>query len=183
MFKEIFLTIIHLITSPQSAWRGIKKDEEDQQEFLSKFLHPIFGIIALASFIGGLWFSHNGNVEQALKNTIVNIITVYGGYLVTAYILNEISFRYNLQKQIFTFQRFTGYSSVIIYGLYIIMPFLSDFFILWLLSAYTAYIVYIGSEVFFEITKNKKKKFTLASTLLILFIPLIIKAIMNFLIK
>jgi hypothetical protein len=173
MFKEIFLTIIHLITSPQSAWRSIKKDEED----------PIFGIIALASFIGGLWFSHNGNVEQALKNTIVNIITVYGGYLVTAYILNEISFRYNLQKQIFTFQRFTGYSSVIIYGLYIIMPFLSDFFILWLLSAYTAYIVYIGSEVFFEITKNKKKKFTLASTLLILFIPLIIKAIMNFLIK
>ena len=183
MFKEIFLTIIHLITSPQSAWRGIKKDEEDQQEFLSKFLHPIFGIIALASFIGGLWFSHNGNVEQALKNTIVNIITVYGGYLVTAYILNEISFRYNLQKQIFTFQRFTGYSSVIIYGLYIIMPFLSDFFILWLLSAYTAYIVYIGSEIFFEITKNKKKKFTLASTLLILFIPLIIKAMMNFLIK
>jgi len=183
MFKEIFLTIIHLIASPQSAWKVIKMEDEDQQDFLSKFLHPVFGIIALTSFIGGLWFTRDGNVELALKTTIVNIITLYGGYLVTAHIVNEISFRYDLQKQLFTFRRFIGYSSVVIYSLYIIMPFFSDFFILWLFSVYTAYIVYIGAGVFFEIAENKKKKFTIASTTLILFIPLIINAIMNFLIK
>jgi hypothetical protein len=183
MFKEIFLTIIHLIASPQSAWKDIKMEDEVQQDFLSKFLHPVFGIIALTSFIGGLWFTRDGNVELALKNTIINIVTLYGGYLIIAYIVNEISSRYDLQKQLFTYRRFIGYSSVVIYSLYIIMPFFSDFFIIWIFSVYTAYIVYIGADVFLEIIENKKKKFTIAATTLILFIPLIINAIMNSLIK
>ncbi|MDD3788155.1 MAG: Yip1 family protein [Petrimonas sp.] len=183
MLKEIFLTIIHLITSPQPAWKDIASQEEDHQEFLNRFLFPVFGIIALTSFIGGLWFTRDGSLEIALKRTIVNVVTVYGGYFIASYILNETAPRFGLEKHLFTYQRFVGYSSVVLYALYMILPFLSDFFILWLFAIYTFYIVYVGTEKYFGLPDDRTMNFSVLATLLVLVVPGAINAVLMFLVK
>lgn len=183
MFKDIILTIVHLIISPNIAWKDVSAEAEDQTEFLNRFLHPVFGIIALTSFIGGLWFTRDGNLQSALKEAIVSVVSVYGGYYIASYAINEIAPRFDLEKHLFSFQRFVGYSSVLLYVLYMILPFLSDFYILWFAALYTAYIVYAGAAIFFGISETKRMSFTVAATSLMLLVPGLITGILSFLIK
>ena len=88
MFKEILFTIIRMITVPELSWRKLSGNK-NHESFLNRYLYPIFGVIALTSFVGGLLFLPDGNLQIALKNTIISVVTVYGGYYIGSYILNE----------------------------------------------------------------------------------------------
>ena len=182
MFKEIVFTIIRTVTAPEISWRRLFA-EENHESFLNRYLYPIFGVIALTSFIGGLWFVPDGNLQIALKNTIINVVTVYGGYFIGSYILNETLPRFGINKDESHVQQFVGYASALIYALFIILPFFSDFFILWLFSLYTAYIIYMGYGVFISGYKDSQMNFTWVATALILLTPALIKSILTFLIK
>ncbi len=80
-------------------------------------------------------------------------------------------------------QQFVGYSSALIYSLFIILPFLSDFFVLWLFAFYTAYIVYAGYGVYIVGKENMRMYFTGLATASILLTPALIKVILSFLIN
>ena len=80
-------------------------------------------------------------------------------------------------------QQFVGYSSALIYALFIILPFLSDFFILWMFALYTAYIVYTGFGLYIIGKEETRMSFTGIATALILLTPAAIKTILSFLIN
>lgn len=120
MWRDIFVTIAQLIVSPARGWREVDAEGQNENDFLNRFLHPVFGIIAVASFVGGLWFSQNGNVEIALKNTIISLVGIYGGYFIASYFLNELAPRFGMAKDIFRYRQFVAYSSVMLYVLDII---------------------------------------------------------------
>ncbi|MBK5194676.1 MAG: DUF1282 family protein [Proteiniphilum sp.] len=183
MWRDIFVTIAQLIVASPRAWKEIRKEERAQSDFLSHFLYPIFGIIALATFIGGLWFTRNGDVESALKNTIIAIVAVYGGYYIASYVMNETAHRFGLEKNLPRFQQFAGYSSVVLYALYVIIPFLSDFFILWILALYTIHLVHTGAEFFKRVPQKLRMNFTILATALVVLSPALIQALFSFLIK
>ncbi len=182
MFKQIVALILSMITTPEVTWRKLS-DKEDHESFLNHYLYPIFGVVALTSFVGGLWFVTGGNIEIALKNTIINLVTIYGGYYVGSYILNESLPRIDIPKDESMVQQFVGYSSALIYALFIVLPFLSDFFILWVFALYTAYIVYIGYGIYIVGKEDSRMYFTGIATASILLTPAIIKIILSFLIK
>ena len=182
MFKKIVSLILSMITSPEITWRKLSA-KEDHESFLNHYLYPIFGVIALTSFVGGLWFVSGGNIQIALKNTIINLVTIYGGYYIGSYILNETLPRFGVPKNESQVQQFVGYASALIYALFIVLPFLSDFFILWVFALYTAYIVYIGYGIFIEGREDARMYFTGVATASILLTPFIIKIILSFLIK
>lgn len=183
MLKNIFITIVRLITAPQEAWSDLSNDTDKQKKFQDNYLYPIIGIVALTSFIGGLWFTREGNLQVALKNTIVSITTIFLGYYIAAFILNELATRFQLPQNPTKFQRFVGYSSALLYALYIILPFLPDFFVLWFFAFYTAYIVYIGAVTYLDVSSEKQTNFAITATVLILLLPGIIHAILKFLIR
>lgn len=182
MLKEIFFFVVNMVTTPENSWRklSIKKNHE---LFLNRYLYPIFGIIALTSFIGGLWLLQEGDLQLALKNSIINIVTVYGGYYIGAYILNETLPSFGATKNETLTQQFVGYSSALMYALFIILPFFSDFFILWVFAIYTAYIVYTGFGVYVKGNEESRVRFTGVATASILITPFIIKSILSFLIR
>ncbi len=182
MFKRIVLLITQMITSPEVTWRKLS-DKKDHESFQNHYLYPIFGIVALTSFVGGLWFVTGGDLQVALKNTIINLVTIYGGYYIGSYALNEMLPKLGISKNETQVQQFVGYSSALIYALFIILPFLSDFFALWLFAFYTAYIVYIGYGIFIEGKEESRMQFTGLATASILLTPAIIKVILSFLIK
>lgn len=181
MFKEIVLKIVSMITAPEESWRKLMANE-DHEAFLNRYLYPLFGIIALTSFIGGLMVS-DGDVQTALKSTIISLVTVYGGYYIGAYILNEYLPRLGISKDEPKVQQFVGYASALIYALFIILPFFSDFFILWIFALYTAYIVYSGYGLYIIGKEETRMSFTGIATALILLTPAAINKILTLLIN
>lgn len=180
MFKEIVAKIVYMITTPEVSWRKLLSIE-DHETFLNRFLYPIFGVIALTSFIGGL--IPDGNVQVALKATIISLVTVYGGYYIGSYILNEFLPKFGVSKDEPKVQQFVGYASSLIYALFIFLPFLSDFFILWIFALYTAYIVYTGYGLYIVGKEEARMSFTGIATALILLTPAAIHMILSFLIN
>ena len=182
MFKEIVFTIIRMITVPDISWRKLSVDK-NHEFFLNRYLYPIFGVISLASFVGGLWFVPDGSLQVALKETIISLVTVYGGYYIGSYILNEFLPRLGISKNQTEVQQFVGYASSLIYALFIVLPFLSDFFILWVFALYTVYIVYTGYGLYIIGKEETRMSFTGIATALILLTPALINTILSFLIN
>lgn len=183
MWRDIFITIAQLLVASPRAWKDLEKEEQTQHTFLSHFLHPLFGIIAFASFVGGLWFVKGGNVESALKNSIISVVGIYGGYFIASYLLNELAPRFGLSKNPVRFQLFTGYASVVLYALFIITPFLPDLFILWILALYTIYLVNSGTLYFLKVPKVKMIDFTVVASAIIILSPVLIRLLFLYLIK
>ncbi|WP_298650693.1 YIP1 family protein [uncultured Proteiniphilum sp.] len=183
MWRDIFITIAQLIVASPGAWKDLEKEKRTQHEFLSRFLHPIFGIIAFTSFVGGLWFVRDGNVENALKGSIVNVVGIYGGYFIASYILNEAAPRLGLNKDLPRFQQFTGYASVVLYALFIITPFVSELFILWILALYTIYLVNSGTLYFMKVPSARVADFTAVASAIIILAPVLVRALFSYLIK
>lgn len=181
MFKEIVLRIVLMITVPEESWRKLMANK-NHETFLNRYLYPLFGIIALTSFIGGL-IVPDGDVQNALKSTIISLVTVYGGYYIGSYILNEYLPRLGIAKDEPKVQQFVGYASALIYALFIILPFFSDFFILWIFALYTAYIVYTGYGLYIIGKEETRMSFTGIATALILLTPAAINKILTFLIN
>ncbi len=182
MFKEIVLKIVQMITAPDVLWQKLLANE-NHEAFLNRYLYPIFGVISLTSFIGGIWITPNGDLQTGLKSSIISLVTVYGGYYIASYILNEFLPRFGISKNEPKTQQFVGYASALMYALFIILPFLSDFFVLWVFALYTAYIVYIGYGVYMNGKDEHQMSFTGVATTAILLTPAIINTILSFLIN
>lgn len=182
MFKKIVTLIVRIISKPEDSWHMLST-KKDHESFLNHYLYPIFGLVALTSFVGGMWFVSGGNLQVALKSSIIDIVTVYGGYYIGSYILNETLPRFGIPKNEPQVQQFVGYASALMYALFIILPFLSDFFVLWLFAFYTAYIVHTSYGVYIVGKEESRMHFTGVATAAILLTPAIIKLILSFLIK
>lgn len=183
MWRDIFVTIAQLIVASPNAWKELDKEEKSQHEFLSHFLHPIFGIIAFATFVGSIWVEKEWNVENALKECIIAVVAIYGGYFIASYVLNELAPRFGLEKNLLRFQQFTGYSSVVVYTLFVATPLLSGVFILWLLSLYSIHLVSNGASYFVRVQKAKVTDFTAIASGVIVFSPVLLHWLFSQLIR
>lgn len=183
MWRDIFVTVIQFIVASPRAWKEIDQEDRTLEGFTSRFLYPIFGIIALASFVGGLWFTRDGDLQGALKDTIVSVVAVFGGFYIASYALNEAAPRFGQKKDLHRFQQFVGYSSVVLYALYTITSFLPDFFILWLLVLYTLYLVYTGAAIYLKVLPEKRVNFSILASVLVVLTPTLIRVLFSFLIQ
>ncbi|MDK2851989.1 MAG: hypothetical protein PWQ38_254 [Proteiniphilum sp.] len=183
MWRELFVTVIQLIVASPMAWKEIEREKRSHSDFLSRYLYPIFGLIALSAFIGGLWFTREGNLEVALKNSIISVVTLFGSYYIVSYILNEVAERFELKKNLTLFQLFTGYASVVMYLLFCLSSFISDFFILWLLALYTIHLVHMGSIHFLKVPAHKRGIFIISATALVILVPACIHLLFSFFIQ
>ena len=182
MLKEIVFRIIQIIAAPEDSWSKLSA-RESHQAFINRYLHPIFGVISLTAFIGELWIVQDGNIETALKSTIISLVTVYGGYYISSYILNEYLPRLGISKDESKVQRFVGYSSALVYSIFIVSPLLPNVPILWIFAVYTVYIVYTGYGLYITGVEENRIHFTGVATTFILFTPALIKGILSILIK
>ncbi|MDD2512716.1 MAG: YIP1 family protein [Proteiniphilum sp.] len=183
MWRELFVTVAQLIVASPMEWKELDREKRSRADFLNRFLYPLFGVIALASFIGGLWFTRNGDLEHALKNSIISVVAVFGAYYIVSYVLNETAERFELEKDLFRFQQFTGYSSVLMYALYCVIPFLPGFFILWLLALYTIHVVHMGAVCFLKVPPLKRGAFIMVASGLIILVPTFIHALFSFILQ
>lgn len=179
MWRDVFVVMVQLLVAPHTAWREIKKEQRSFQNFLYRYLHPVFGLIAVASFVGGLWFSRDGNLENALKNAIVSVVAAYGGFFIASYVLIETADRFGIERNASRVRQFAGYASVVLYLLYMITPFLVDFFIIWFLVLYTVHVVNTGALFYLEVPEEKRVNFSLLASALIVLVPVCIQLLFS----
>ena len=50
MYKEIIKWVIAIISQPGKAWDMLSRKEEKGDEFLSRFIYPLIGLVTVAAF-------------------------------------------------------------------------------------------------------------------------------------
>lgn len=175
MYKEIFKWVIAIISQPGKAWVMLTKKEESDDEFLSRFVYPLIGLVTVAAFLGVLFTRKEFDVELALKSSIKTLVSSFGGFYLGAYFLNEVwQAFFKREKDMKLMQRFVGYSSSLMFALSVVLMLLPEFFFLRIFVLYTFYIVWEGAGPYMQIEENARLKFTGVATVIILLTPSVI---------
>lgn len=181
MYKSIFAWVIAIISNPGKAWRELAGKEEKEEEFLSRFVYPLIGLVALASFFGVFFTQKDFSLQYALKSAIKSLIAYFCGFYLASYWLNELGAKlFGRERDLRLSQRFVGYSSSMMYALTIVLSILpvADFFFLRIFLFYTVYIVWEGAMVYYKVEEKDNLKFVLMASALIILLPQIIEILM-----
>jgi hypothetical protein len=182
MYKEIIKLVILIISQPAKAWEMLSLKEDKEEDFLSRFIYPLIGMVTLAAFLGVLFTRKEFDVELALKSSIKTLVSSFGGFYLAAYLLNELWVSmFKRVKDMKRWQCFVGYSSSLVYSLTIILMLLPEFFFLRIFILYTVYIVWEGAESYMGIEENVKLKFVGIVSAVILLAPIIIDFLLSML--
>ena len=183
MLEKLFKTAISLIFKPSEAWKELSlKQNDDHESFLSGYVYPFIGLITLATFAGFLFARRGFDLQIAIKESIVIVLSMFGGFFLASYFINETRKKiFHRTHDIKLCQCFVGYSSSLIYSLHIVLSLIPEFFFLRILVIYTIYIVWEGAMPYMDIKESEQLKFTGISTLIIILTPLAIAFIAGFL--
>lgn len=176
MYKEIIKWVIAIISQPGKAWEMLTRKEEKGDEFLSKFVYPLIGLVTIAAFLGVLFTRKEFDVELALKSSIKTLVASFGGFYLGAYLLNELwQGFFKRTKDMKLCQRFVGYSSSLMFALNIVLMLLPEFFFLRIFILYTFYIVWEGAGPYMQVEEKERLKFSGIATVVILLTPAVIE--------
>ena len=182
MYKEIIKLVILIVSQPAKAWEMLSLKENKEEDFLSRFIYPLIGLVTLSAFLGVLFTRKEFDVELALKSSIKTLVSYFGGFYLAAYVLNELWLSmFKRMKDMKQWQRFVGYSSSLVYALSIILMLLPEFFFLRIFILYTVYIVWEGSGPYMEVDEPVRLKFVGVVSAVIILAPIVIDFVLSML--
>lgn len=179
MFKDAIKLLLAIVFSPKIAWKELSESKENNDFFKKNYLYPVILMIAFSSLIGGYFGAEQHFLQSAFKEMFISLIVVCGSYLISTFCLNEyLASVFPENKGIWQSRQFIAYASAINYCLYILLSILSDLFFLWMFSLYSVYLVYIGSYEFLKIEESRRGQFVVVASILVLFVPYLIKTLL-----
>lgn len=183
MFSRLFKTAISLILKPSDAWKELsEKQSDDHESFLSGYIYPFIGLITLATFVGILFTRKGYDLQIALKESIVVLLSMFGGFFIASWSVNVLWQKtFHRAPDVKLCRCFVGYSSSLLYCLTIVTSLVPDFFFLRIVVLYTTYIVWEGAIPYMETKESEQLKFVGISTLIIIMTPLAIEFMVGFL--
>ena len=183
MYKNLFNTAMSLIFKPSHAWKVLKEKRADDNElFLSNYVYPFVGLITVAAFVGVLFTRKEFDVQTALKASILALLSVFAGFFLASYFLNEIwRSLFHRERNMKKCMCFVGYSSSLMFVLNIVLSLLPEFFFLRFFVLYTIYIVWEGAIPYMDVQESEQLKFVGFSTTIIILTPLALEFILGLL--
>jgi hypothetical protein len=183
MFRNLYNTTISLIFKPSEAWRALSgKRMDDHEKFLSGFVYPFIGLIAMAAFLGILFTRREFDLQIALKSAILSLLSSFGGFFLASYSINEIWYSlFKRERNVKLCQKFVGYSSVLMFTLNVLLSLMPEFFFLRFLVLYTIYIVWEGAMPYMNVREPEQLKFVSFSTTIIVITPYALEFILGLL--
>ncbi len=180
MYKEIFRWVVAIISQPARAWEALRQKEEKGDEFLSRFVYPLIGLVTVAAFVGMLFTRKEFDVELALKVAVRTLVSTLGGFFLAAYLLNELwQGVFKRAKDMRLCQRFVGYASSLMFALNIVLVLFPEFFFLRIFLLYTCYIVWEGAAAYMQVEEAVRLKFVVFATVLVLLTPWLIGLLLS----
>lgn len=183
MFKNLFVLLFNIIVYPEKTWKKlIEETDVNNENFYKSYLYPVVGIIALLSFIGVLISIKQFDVQLALKTVIKDILTYFAGFYLASFCLNKWLIPYFAKEEarMILSERFTGYSSAVIYLAAMISALFPSLFFVQIAVLYSIYIIWKGTIYYLQIEESNWVKFTIFASILIIFTPFLVGTIISF---
>lgn len=182
-YKGLFKIAMLLISSPAKAWEEIRL-EEDRRKVFTEFVYPMIGFCGLAVFIGSLLANGWGGPQSfqiAMTQCCAVAVALFGGYFLAAYAINELRVKmFGMPSDMPLAQQFAGYALVVIFLINMITGLMPAFNIIGLLlQFYLVYVVWEGAAILMHVEEKNRLKFTILSSILLLFCPAIIQFVFN----
>ncbi|MDR3262591.1 MAG: YIP1 family protein [Tannerella sp.] len=175
MYKNIFNRLAGLIFKPAETWEKLSREKEDQETFLSRYIYPLIGLIALAAFVGVLFSRKEFDFEIALKSAIKALVSAAGGFFLGVCLMNEILRGiFYRPKDTKLCCAFVGYASALMFVLNIVLALLPEFFFLRAVVLYTTYIIWEGAVSYMQVEEKERLKFSVFASAVIIVTPLAI---------
>ncbi|MDR1676285.1 MAG: YIP1 family protein [Tannerella sp.] len=179
MFNDLFNRLAGLIFKPAETWNKLSQGEEEKETFLSRYIYPLLGLIALAAFVGVLFSRKEFSFEIALKSAIKALISNMGGYFLAVYLMRELwRSVFHRHKNTKLWYCFVGYASAMMFALNIILLLLPEFFFLRVAVLYTAYLIWEGATAYMHVEENERLKFSAFASAIIIVTPLAIDSLL-----
>ncbi len=180
MYKTILHTLFSLSISPVTSWAELDTEADiDNKSFLDKFLYPVIGFTTLATFLGKLFYSKGYDIEYALKSASVTFVSLFAGFFLAAFVLNEaMKFFFRRDDNIVKCRLFVGYVSCCCYMITTLLAILPELFFLKFALLYVLYIIWVGSDKFMGIGEKARIKFLILSTAIIVASPYMVEKVM-----
>ncbi|OJU34513.1 MAG: hypothetical protein BGN96_13825 [Bacteroidales bacterium 45-6] len=180
MFSGAIRLLLAIIFSPRQTWKELSKAKDGDRFFKRSYLFPIVILIALTSLVGGYLHADEHLLQNAVKDMLVALIEVSASLFISSYLFNEYLGSVSAElKNMSRSRQFMAYASALNYVLYMLVALFSDLFFLWMFSIYAAYLVYMGSFQFLKLSEDKRGQFVAITSLLVLFVPFIVKNILG----
>ncbi len=178
-------TAFACFTSPVSTWKQLgSKKITDNQELLGNLMYPVMGYVTAICFIGVLLNRQELELAIALKKSIKLFIQLFVGFFISSMLLNKILVRlFKKKDDLVRVQHFVGYSSMVVYCIYILTFLLPSVTILNFGYLYILYVIWMGGSSFMKIKEDSLFKFTLWATASIMGSLWLVGYIMNRLIS
>ena len=166
--------------SPADAWRVIKADG-CQNNIHREYVFPLVLAGTIAATFGCLFVELS--LQNVIKTLIFSFLSYCGGFYISVYFIKTyIKKRFGNETNRNTMMHFTAYASTAVFVVNIligIIP-LPDMFFLRAFDLYTLFIVAQGSFLL-KIREEEQVEFVLSSAAFIVFCPVIIKYMIQFL--
>jgi cation transport ATPase len=145
---------------------------DDNEKFLSGYVYPFIGLIAIAGFLGILFARREFDLQIALKSAILSLLSSFGGFYLAAFLMNETWRRlFKRERNMRLCQLFVGYSSALMFSLNILLSIFPVLFFLRILVLCTIYTVWEGAVPYMDVKEAEQLKFTGCSTAIIIAAP------------
>ncbi|MDR2138589.1 MAG: YIP1 family protein [Tannerella sp.] len=179
MFNTIFNRLAGLIFKPAGTWNQLSRREETKEIFLSRYIYPLMGLMALAAFVGVLFSRKEFSFEIALKSALKSLISNLGGYYLSVCLMNELwQSIFHRPKQTARWYCFVGYASALMFALNLMEALLPEFFFLRLAVLYTAYIIWEGATPYMHVPEEERLKFSACTSAVLIVTPLAIDCLL-----
>lgn len=180
-YRTLFYRVWQLLTAPALTWQEIR-EEEESEPILPAFVYPLIGLCAFAEFFG--IFIRQGWERALLQAALIQCTSVavayFGGFFLSSFLLEKWGPRV-MRKEIGheDYQRFVGYSMVVILVLGIAQVLMSILVLRLIFSLYTILIVFEGLRVFLKVEERRLLPATVLAAVVILVSPPLIEYLFN----
>jgi len=187
MFKALIERLTLITFTPAKAWMEIIKENPKETDVRNSYVFPFMGLIALASFLGALIFGQedtfNLNVQHAVIKSCVTFVSLFAGFFLASFVLNELLEKFGQEKNLQRTQIFVGYASSILYAIDLVLELqlIPEFFFLQIFIFYTVYVIWESVGIYYTVVEESRVLFVALASLIVLAAPSLVELALNFL--
>jgi len=186
-YRNLFKKVLLLISSPAKAWEEISL-EEDKRKGLATFVYPMIGLCGMAVFASVFIYNFTSDglttnqlFQLAMTRCCAVFIAFFAGYFLAAKTVSKMArSMFHVDCDMPKAEQLVGYAMAVPFVLKIIVVLIPAFLILKLIfQFYIIYLLWEGARILLKMNENKSTWFSIFSSIIIIFCPIIIETIFN----
>jgi Yip1 domain len=173
--------IKNICLTPKTEWDVIEPEQSDTQSLFMKYLAPLAGIYALATFISTSLIGTStflGTIRHSIAYGIgaalISFVFLLIGVLILSIVINQLAPSFDAQKNTEQSMKLAAYSvtPAWIAGVFQLIPF--GTLLMLLAAGYTVYILYLGIPKLMKCPEDKAVGYTAVVAIIVFVIGVVV---------